>query len=107
MLIGKMIHPGCARTFMLAFAFSASACAQTVPCAQALVQQNPADLTYPVSSITIPTLGFATKDMSSVIDPLVATYMNQYGPPSGTVAINYNNHLIFAKSHGYADIANG
>jgi CubicO group peptidase (beta-lactamase class C family) len=98
---------------MLASAFSALADAQTEPCAQALVQQiavkglDPADLTYPVSSITIPTLGFASKDMSSVIDPLVANYMNQNGPAGGTVAITYNNHLIFAKSYGYADIANG
>jgi len=64
-------------------------------------------LSYPVSSLTIPTLGFATEDMAAAIDPLVANYMNQNGSAGGTVTITYNNHLIFAKSYGYADVSNG
>lgn len=82
------------------------------PCDQNLIQQisvkglNSSFPNYPTSTPTIPTLGFATPDMSSVIDPLVANYMNQNGAPGGVVAITYNNHLIFAKSYGYADIAN-
>lgn len=68
---------------------------------------NSSALNYPVSSMTIPTLGFATKDMASIIDPLVGNYMNKNGSPGGTVAMTYNNHLIFAKSYGYADVDNG
>lgn len=84
-----------------------------VPCDQAVVNKiavrglDPKKLTYPVSSMTIPALGFATEDMASVIDPLVANYMNQNGSAGGTVAMTYNNHLIFTKSYGYADVTNG
>ncbi len=84
-----------------------------VPCDQAVVNKiavsglDPKKLTFPVSSLTIPTLGFATEDMASVIDPIVGNYMNQNGSAGGTVAMTYNNHLIFAKSYGYADLTNG
>jgi N-acyl-D-amino-acid deacylase len=83
-----------------------------VPCDQAVVNHiavrglNPKALTYPVSSLTIPSLGFATGDMAAAIDPLVANYMNQNGSAGGTVTMTYNNHLIFAKSYGYADLTN-
>lgn len=84
-----------------------------VPCDQAVVNKiavkglDPKKLTFPVSSLTIPTLGFATEDMASAIDPIVGNYMNQNGSAGGTVAMTYNNHLIFAKSYGYADLTNG
>ena len=83
------------------------------PCDQAVVDHiavkglDATLLSYPVSSLTIPTLGFATEDMAAAIDPLVANYMNQNGSAGGTVTITYNNHLIFAKSYGYADVSNG
>ena len=68
---------------------------------------DPAALQFPVSTLTIPSLGFATEDMASAIDPIVGNYMNQNGAPGGVVAITYNNQLIFAKSYGYADLTNG
>ena len=54
----------------------------------------------------IPSLGFATADMASAIDPAVGNFMNRYGMPGATVAMTYNNQLIFAKSYGYADVDN-
>ena len=57
------------------------------------------------SNPLIPSMGFATSDMSSAIDPTVANYMNLYGIPGGAVAMTYNGHLIFAKSYGYVDVA--
>jgi CubicO group peptidase (beta-lactamase class C family) len=84
----------------------------STPCDQAVVDKiavnglDPSVLKFPVSSLTIPTLGFATEDMAKVIDPLVANYMNQNGSAGGTVTMTYNNQLIFAKSYGYADLAN-
>ena len=59
------------------------------------------------SSPVIPTLGFATADMARAVDPTVANFMNLYGIPGGAVAITYNDSLIFAKSYGYVDVANG
>jgi CubicO group peptidase (beta-lactamase class C family) len=59
------------------------------------------------SNSVIPTLGFATADMASAIDPTVANYMNLFGIPGGAVAITYKDRLIFAKSYGYIDVTNG
>jgi CubicO group peptidase (beta-lactamase class C family) len=61
-------------------------------------------LKYPLSSQIIPSLGFATTDMSSAIDAAVGNFMNENGMPGATVAMTYNNQLIFAKSYGYADV---
>ena len=70
----------------------------------------------PLSSATIPAFGFATEDMASAIDATVANYMNEWGLPGGAVAITHTdcdnsgactNHLIFARSYGYMDVANG
>ena len=103
------------RLAAIALALSASRTpsnAQPPACDPILVNQiavkglNPALLTYPVSSLRIPTLGFATTDMANAIDPLVGNYMNQNGAAGGTVAMTYNNQLIFAKSYGYADVTN-
>src|SRR5271166_6330393 len=67
----------------------------------------------PLSSATVPTVGFATEDMSSAIDATVGNYMNQWGLPGGAVAIthtdcdssgNCTSHLIFAKAYGYMDL---
>ena len=83
-------------------------CDQKLADALAVQGINPAYqsmLTY--SNSVIPTLGFATADMASAIDPTVANFMNLYGIPGGAVAITYNDRLIFAKSYGYIDAANG
>jgi N-acyl-D-amino-acid deacylase len=63
--------------------------------------------TYPLSREAVPSLGFATTDMSAAIDPLMVNFMNQYGLPGGVLAMTYNNQLIFAKSYGYADVGAG
>ncbi|MGP0090910.1 MAG: serine hydrolase domain-containing protein [Xanthobacteraceae bacterium] len=81
-------------------------------CDQDLVQQiavqglDSKSLNFPASSMTIPAFGFATPDMASAIDPLVGNFMNQFGAPGGVITITYNNHLIFAKSYGWADVGN-
>jgi CubicO group peptidase (beta-lactamase class C family) len=83
-------------------------CDQKLADALAVKGINPAyQSTLMYSNGVIPTLGFATADMASVIDPTVANFMNVYGIPGGAVAITYNNSLIFAKSYGYVDVDNG
>jgi CubicO group peptidase (beta-lactamase class C family) len=92
-------------------------CDATVAQSIALQGLNPAyETMQQLSSATIPSLGFATEDMSSAIDPTVGNYMNQWGLPGGAVAIshtdcdtsgNCSNHLIFAKSYGYMDLEAG
>ena len=90
------------RLAAMALALSASPTpwnAQPPACDPILVGQiavkglNPALLTYPVSSLSIPTLGFATPDMASVIDSVVGNYMNQNGSAGGTVAIDLQQPL--------------
>lgn len=80
-------------------------------CDQSLAQQigvsglNPAyESTYPLSSPVIPSMGFATADMSAAVDSAVGDFMNQNGMPGATVAMTWNNQLIFAKSYGYQDV---
>lgn len=104
----------CIKTLVVSWIALTPVMAQPLPepCDNNLITQiavkglNSSLLNFPVSTLTIPSLGFATEDMSSAIDPIVANYMNQNGMPGGVVAMTYNNHLIFAKSYGYADIAN-
>lgn len=61
----------------------------------------------PFSTKLVPSVGFATPDMASAIDPTVANFMNIYGIPGGVVAISYKDKLIFAKSYGYLDAETG
>jgi CubicO group peptidase (beta-lactamase class C family) len=57
------------------------------------------------STKLVPSMGFATSDMSAAIDPTVANFMNLYGIPGGAVALTYKGKLVFAKSYGYVDVA--
>jgi hypothetical protein len=97
---------------ILATAVIALTSALADDCDQQLVQQiavrglDPRLLYYPVSSLAIPTFGFATADMSKAIDAVVGNYMNKSGAAGGTVAMTYRNRLIFAKSYGWADVGN-
>jgi len=60
----------------------------------------------PFSTKLVPSMGFATSDMSAAIDSTVANFMNLYGIPGGAVALTYKGKLVFAKSYGYVDVGN-
>jgi len=113
---GRYIKPAltCAATVILIWVAPIRGKAQPpATCDELLPQQisvsglDLKNLRFPVSTLTIPSLGFATEDMASAIDRIVGNYMNQNGAPGAVVTITYNNHLIFAKSYGYADLTSG
>lgn len=58
------------------------------------------------STKLVPSMGFATSDMSAAIDATVANFMNLYAIPGGAVALTYKGQLVFAKSYGYVDVTN-
>ena len=98
--------------FAMATIYSPPGEALPPDCDQSLLQQisvkgiNPSWVSQQMySNPSIPSMGFATTDMSSAIDPTVANYMNLYGIPGGAVAMTYKGNLIFAKSYGYVDVA--
>ena len=98
--------------FAVAIVCSSPGTAEPPDCDQSLLQQiavkgiNPLWVSKQMySNPLIPSMGFATTDMSSAIDPTVANYMNLYGIPGGAVAMTYQGNVIFAKSYGYTDVA--
>lgn len=60
----------------------------------------------PFTTKLVPSMGFATPDMSAAVDSTVANFMNLYGIPGGAVAVTYKGKLVFAKSYGYVDEGN-